>query len=155
MSSWSFCCAFALLATRPYFRGGANSITPTAFCPFSQLPATPRLTLCTLPHLPPHRVLGFSDLSVANPPPLPWPHNPHSSHIFSNPTTLFPFVPLVYLLRGYRVSSDVGKRVDWAITLFYGLVLVLLGYQAWNQGWLFDQSVLDWLDWWRTSWLNA
>jgi hypothetical protein len=64
---------------------------------------------------------------------------PTQFFIFANATTLFPFVLLVFLLRDHHVSSDVGKRVALAFTLFHGLVLVLQGYQGLGGGWCFDQ----------------
>lgn len=77
----------------------------------------------------------FPDRTILSP--------PTRFFIFANATTLFPFVLLVFLLRGHHVSSKVGSEVACAFTLFHGLVLLLLGWQGWTGAWCFDQFWLS------------
>ena len=53
---------------------------------------------------------------------------PTQFFIRANAATLFPFVLLVFLFRKYHISSEPGRRVAWAFTLFHGLVLALLSW---------------------------
>jgi hypothetical protein len=59
--------------------------------------------------------------------------------IRSNAVTLFPFVLLVFMLRGHHISTAVGQRVAWAYTLFHGLALVFVGWTKISGSWHFEQ----------------
>ena len=72
----------------------------------------------------------FKDQSVLS--------DPTQFFIRANAITLFPFILLVFSLRGHHVSSSIGRRVVIAFTLFHALGLFLLFWARIHGSWHLD-----------------
>jgi hypothetical protein len=68
---------------------------------------------------------------------------PTQFFIRSNAVTLFPLVLLVFLLRDYHVSTDVGRKVAWVFVLFHTLAVVLVSWHAYFGPWVLGQYILS------------